>query len=245
VNLRFSDALWARVFTPTSGVSDQCTSRVSSPAIDAPPPSPVLGIRRRLLREHRQAERMPLTCDRAVHRLHRAAATAAVAQALTLAGSGATAAGFDPPGAMLRSRGVAFGELGWVWPATGFRVTRTYVAPAHEYGPGHRGIDLDLLGGSELRAPADGMIAFAGGVAGRGILTIDHGGGLVTTLEPVDSDLLPGARVARGERVATLALGGHAVAGAVHFGVRLNGDYINPMLLLGGVPRAVLLPCCD
>jgi murein DD-endopeptidase MepM/ murein hydrolase activator NlpD len=131
-----------------------------------------------------------------------------------------------------------------VWPAESFRLARAYVAPAHEYGPGHRGIDLDLQGGAVVRAPADGVVAFAGSVAGRGILTIDHGNGLVTTLEPVTTALAPGTPVVGGEDVANLGLGGHAAPGALHFGVRLDGRYINPMLLLGGVPRAVLLPCC-
>ena len=37
-----------------------------------------------------------------------------------------------------------------------------------------------------------------------------------------------------------------ASAGGVHavMKVRLHDEYINPMLLLGGVPRAILLPCC-
>jgi len=133
---------------------------------------------------------------------------------------------------------------GWVWPAVPFRLVRPFVAPAHAYGPGHRGIDLDLLGGTALRAPAGGVIAFSGAVAGRGVLTIDHGDGLVTTFEPVSSALEPGEAVAGGEEVAVLAAGGHAAEGTVHLGVRLDGAYINPLLLLGGVPRAVLLPCC-
>lgn len=136
-------------------------------------------------------------------------------------------------------------SLGWVWPASAFRLARPYVAPAHDYGPGHRGIDLALDEGMPVRAPADGVIAFAGSVAGRGVLTIDHGDGLVTTLEPVHSLLPAGAAVRRGEAVAALGAGGHVEAGQLHFGVRLNGSYINPMLLLDGVPRAVLLPCCD
>jgi murein DD-endopeptidase MepM/ murein hydrolase activator NlpD len=134
--------------------------------------------------------------------------------------------------------------LGWVWPADSFRLARVYIAPAHEYGPGHRGIDLALIGSGAVLSPADGVVAFAGRVAGRGVLTIDHGGGLVTTLEPVETTLVPGTSVRRGDDVAILGLGGHAEAGAVHFGVRLDGRYINPMLLLGGVPRAILLPCC-
>lgn len=141
----------------------------------------------------------------------------------------------------------AWGDLagpGWVWPADRFRLHRAYAAPAHEYGPGHRGLDLDLLDGTHVRAPSGGVIAFSGSVAGRGILTIDHGDGLVTTLEPVESALVPGHRVQSGAPVATLSFGGHTPAGVLHFGVRRDGAYINPLLLLGGVPRAVLLPCC-
>ena len=133
---------------------------------------------------------------------------------------------------------------GWVWPMREFRIDRPFVAPAHDYGPGHRGIDLRALASLEVRAPAAGIVAFSGQVAGRGILTMDHGGGLVTTLEPIASDLIAGAAVARGAAVGTIGIGGHAAPGVLHFGVRLEGEYINPLLLLGGVPRAVLLPCC-
>jgi hypothetical protein len=39
-------------------------------------------------------------------------------------------------------------------------------------------------------------------------------------------------------------VGGHSEPGTLHFGVRWEGEYINPILLLDEVPRAVLLPCC-
>lgn len=132
----------------------------------------------------------------------------------------------------------------WTWPVEPFRLHRPYEAPAHEYGPGHRGIDLVAVGSATVVAPAEGVVAFSGAVAGRGILTIDHGDELVSTLEPVESDLSPGTVVGRGEPVASLSTGGHSDPGALHLGVRLEGEYINPLLLLGGVPRAVLLPCC-
>ncbi|MFT4215393.1 MAG: M23 family metallopeptidase [Microbacterium sp.] len=92
--------------------------------------------------------------------------------------------------------------------------------------------------------PASGVIAFAGAVAGRPVVTIDHGDALVTTLEPVATALAPGDVVAAGEEVGIVDIGGHAAAGTVHFGVRENGEYINPLLLYREVPRAVLLPCC-
>lgn len=137
---------------------------------------------------------------------------------------------------------VDLASLGWIWPLEGAAVTRPYVQPAHRYAPGHRGIDL--RGQGEVRSPADGMIAFAGPVAGRPVVTIDHGDGLVTTLEPVVTTLRPGEPVARGAPVGTITAGGHSAPGELHFGVRLDGEYINPLLLLGGIPRAVLLPCC-
>ena len=189
---------------------------------------------------------MPSPTAHVLPRIRRAVGSLIIVVLLALSPSPASAATGTPPSPVVRAAGD--GELsarGWVWPVRPFRLARAYVAPAHEYGPGHRGIDLELLGGSDVRAPAAGVIAFAGSVAGRGILTIDHGDGLVTTLEPVQTSVVPGAPVAADEIVATVAIGGHAAAGTLHFGVRLHGDYINPMLLLGAVPRAILLPCCD
>ena len=120
-----------------------------------------------------------------------------------------------------------------------------YLAPAHRYGAGHRGIDLASAVSAPVEAPADGVIAFTGRVVDRDIVTIDHGSGLVTTLEPVIGEVAVGDRVERGERVGVVGLGGHTAPGSVHFGVRLDGDYLNPLVLLGSLPRAVLLPCCD
>ena len=156
----------------------------------------------------------------------------------------ATGAARDPAAATVSKRSDVPVARDWMWPVEAFHWERPYEAPAHRYGTGHRGVDLHPLESTAVRAPADGAIAFAGVVADRGVLTIDHGDGLVTTLEPVESALEAGDAVAAGDDVATLSVGGHAVPGTLHFGVRYRGEYINPLLLLGGVPRAVLLPCC-
>ncbi|WP_243075020.1 peptidoglycan DD-metalloendopeptidase family protein [Microbacterium sp. SS28] len=133
----------------------------------------------------------------------------------------------------------------WDWPVAGFRIVAHYAQPPHRYGAGHRGIDLEPRESDAVRAPAAGVVAFAGAVAGRPIVTIEHAGGFVTTLEPVAALVATGTVVARGDVVGTLAVGGHAMPGALHFGVRHDREYINPLLLIGGIPRAVLLPCCD
>ncbi|NHI16897.1 murein hydrolase activator EnvC family protein [Microbacterium excoecariae] len=130
----------------------------------------------------------------------------------------------------------------WAWPGGLRVVVRAYEPPAHAYGPGHRGVDLGA--GGVIVAPADGVVAFSGSVAGRPLVTIDHGDGLVSTLEPVAGAPPAGTTVARGQEIGELADGGHAQEGTVHLGARLDGAYINPLGLLGAAERPVLLPCC-
>ncbi|MDQ1128791.1 murein hydrolase activator EnvC [Microbacterium sp. SORGH_AS_0888] len=131
----------------------------------------------------------------------------------------------------------------WDWPLRAPRIVRGYVRPPHPYGAGHRGIDLT---GTDdvVRAPADGVVAFAGDVAGRPVLTIDHGDGWVSSFEPVATAMRPGTAVLRGQQVGEITASGHGAPGVLHLGARRDGEYVNPLLLLGGVPRAVLLPCC-
>lgn len=137
-------------------------------------------------------------------------------------------------------------EAPWVWPVDGARSgVNPYRAPAHVYGSGHRGIDIATGQGLTVQAPADGVVAFRGTVVDRPLLTIEHAGGYVSTLEPVVSDLSPGEIVSAGDTIGAVSVGGHAQSGMLHLGVRLGGAYINPMLLFEAVPRSVLLPCCD
>ncbi|CAN7302867.1 M23 family metallopeptidase [Microbacterium sp. LjRoot45] len=136
-------------------------------------------------------------------------------------------------------------ESGWTWPIVPVRVARPFDPPESPYGAGHRGIDLAAASGAVVDAPTSGVIVFAGVVAGRGVVTIDRGDGYLVSLEPVSIDeLTPGTRVTVGEPFAIVAHGGHARDGEVHIGIRLNGAYVDPSLLLGALPRAVLLPCC-
>lgn len=132
----------------------------------------------------------------------------------------------------------------WAWPLLGARVVvEPFLAPAHAYGPGHRGIDIAPSTDASVYAPADGVVAFRGVVVDRAVLTIDHGDGLVSSFEPILSAASAGTVVGKGELLGTIDVGGHAAAGTLHVGVRSDGVYVNPMLLFGGVPRAILLPC--
>lgn len=134
----------------------------------------------------------------------------------------------------------------WQWPVSGRRdVVVPFRAPAHDYGAGHRGMDIAAQPRTDVLSPAAGTVAFRGTVVDRPLITIDHGDGYVTTLEPVVSGRSPGDTVAAGDVVGAVATGGHAVRGTLHVGVRIDDRYVNPRGLFGSAPRAVLLPCCS
>ena len=129
----------------------------------------------------------------------------------------------------------------WAWPvAAPHPVVRPFIAPATPYSPGHRGIDIAAPGGT-VRAPTAGVVHFAGVVVDRPVLSIRHPGGLLSSYEPVVATVTEGQSVKRGEVIGTV-IPGHCGLTCLHFGVRLDGEYVNPLAYLGGIPRAILLP---
>jgi murein DD-endopeptidase MepM/ murein hydrolase activator NlpD len=128
----------------------------------------------------------------------------------------------------------------WSWPIAGAHpITRPFIAPATEYSAGHRGIDIAATG--DVVAPADGVVHFVGFVVDRPVLSISHPGGVLSSYEPVESSLHEGDVVERGEVIGHI-MPGHCAQPCLHFGVRVDGEYVSPMLFLGGIPYSVLLP---
>lgn len=133
----------------------------------------------------------------------------------------------------------------FAWPlAPPHPVLRQFEAPATPYGPGHRGVDLGGTPGEPVFAAADGVVVFAGLLAGRGVVSVDHEGGLRTTYEP----LTPA--VSAGEQVAASAIIGHLLPGhpectgataCLHWGVRRGAAYLDPLGLVSS-GRVRLLP---
>ena len=52
---------------------------------------------------------------------------------------------------------------------------------------GHWGVDIAVAEGTAVRAPGPGVITFAGLVAGMLSVTVDHGGGVKTSLSHLGS----------------------------------------------------------
>lgn len=131
----------------------------------------------------------------------------------------------------------------WVWPTGSRQVLRGWEQPADDYSAGHRGLDVAGAIGTTAVAVADGTVSFAGQVGGRGVVSIDHGGGLVSTLDSVVPAVTAGAQVAQGEAVGTVAVG-HCTAAepCLHLGARLDDRYVDPLPYLPAADWPVLLP---
>lgn len=98
--------------------------------------------------------------------------------------------------------------------------------PSSFAGPGNRGLEYGQADGRVVVAAAAGLVTFAGGVAGRNVITIEHGDGVRTTYTGlreiwVEVDDFP-------SRGATIAL----AESGFHFGARWGEHYLDPQILL-------------
>jgi peptidase M23-like protein/palmitoyl protein thioesterase len=122
----------------------------------------------------------------------------------------------------------------WLIPPLDAPIVARFDAPEGPYGGGHRGIDYDAPDGSPVRAAADGRILFAGFVPGGHAVTIEHGGGMETTYSLLaDTDVAEGDFVTQGHWVGTVRLAHGGRDGGLHFGVKVEGAYVDPEDYLG------------
>ena len=92
-------------------------------------------------------------------------------------------------------------------------------------------------------AAGAGLVAYAGPVAGVGVVSIDHPDGVRTTYEPVSALVVAGERITAGQLIGTLQPGHPSCAPAtcLHWGARLaDGSYLDPMGLLVGLEVRLL-----
>ena len=131
----------------------------------------------------------------------------------------------------------------WSWPVEG-PVLRPFVAGDDPYAGGqHRGIDIGAPTGADVRAPALGVVSYAGRLPREGLcLTIRTEDGYSITLVHLGSIALPvGTAVGETEVVGTIGPSGEPEGPEpyVHLGIRLTADpngYLDPLSLLPARP---------
>lgn len=104
----------------------------------------------------------------------------------------------------------------------------------------HEGMDLSAPMGTEIEAPAAGVITQVSWVEGYGnMLTIDHGYGLVTRYAHCSKILVVrGQRVKRGQLIAKVGNTGLSTGPHLHYEVWVNGRPVNPMKYV--LPEAIV-----
>ena len=121
-------------------------------------------------------------------------------------------------------------------------VVARFDPPSTRWGAGHRGVDLAGHVGQQVRAAAAGRVSFAGMLAGRGVVVVDHGS-TRTTYEPVDPSVHVGDLVGAGTPVGRLTLfGSHCFPRAcLHWGLIEGAEhYLDPLSLVGAGPVRLL-----
>jgi murein DD-endopeptidase MepM/ murein hydrolase activator NlpD len=121
-------------------------------------------------------------------------------------------------------------------------VTRGFDAPRPDWQRGHRGVDLAGAPGQPVYSAGRGTVVFAGLLAGRPVVSVDHPGGLRTSYEPVEAVVRPGQLVDSGTPLGRLIAGhpGCPVAACLHWGAMWGpaqpADYVDPVGLLETTP---------
>jgi murein DD-endopeptidase MepM/ murein hydrolase activator NlpD len=146
---------------------------------------------------------------------------------LTVTSTPASAVGTDPVGE---------------WPLQPRpEVVRGFDPPEVVWGSGHRGVDLLGTSGQAVHAALAGTITFAGALAGRGVVVVDHGA-TRTTYEPVTASVGVGDAVPQGAVLGTLATAGsHCLPrSCLHWGWKEGDTYLDPLRLVGAGPVRLL-----
>ncbi|WP_017611031.1 M23 family metallopeptidase [Nocardiopsis xinjiangensis] len=136
----------------------------------------------------------------------------------------------------------AAAEPPWQWPLDPRpHVLRGFDPPERRWHAGHLGADLAAEVGQPVLASADGVVHFAGTVAGVPVVSVAHGD-LRTTYLPVRASTARGDPVLAGDELGTLpAEPAHCASRpCLHFGLLRGAAYLDPLGPLGHGPVRLL-----
>jgi len=104
----------------------------------------------------------------------------------------------------------------------------------------HRGVDLDVPTGTPVRAMASARVRYAGVMRGFGnVVWLDHGGDLLTVYAHLSvMQVREGERVQGGHVIGLSGATGDVTSPHLHFEVWRWGHEVDPVPLLGGLPRS-------
>ena len=129
---------------------------------------------------------------------------------------------------------VSIGNINFVWPCpSSGRITSGFggrTSPTEGASSNHQGIDIGASSGSDIVAAADGTVTISTYSYSAGnYIMLNHGGGVSTVYMHCSKLLVSaGDTVKKGQVIAKVGSTGYSTGPHLHFGVRLNGSYVNP-----------------
>ena len=127
------------------------------------------------------------------------------------------------------------GSGGFAWPMPSSTYISSYFggrdAPTAGASTYHRGIDIACDSGSHVIAAAAGTVSYTGYMGSGGItVMLDHGDGVFTVYHHLSAySVVEGQKVEQGQVIAFSGNTGVSTGPHLHFGVRVNGDYVDPL----------------
>lgn len=106
----------------------------------------------------------------------------------------------------------------------------------------HNGVDYSAPAGTAVRAVGDGVVESAGRQNGYGnVVQLLHGGGKATVYAHLSRiDVRVGQRVDQGQRVGAVGATGWATGPHLHFELRINGQYQDPLVVARASENAMI-----
>lgn len=129
---------------------------------------------------------------------------------------------------------VSIGNISFIWPCpSSSRITSGFggrSSPTEGASSNHKGIDIGASSGSDIVAAADGTVTISTYSYSAGnYIMINHGGGVSTVYMHCSKLLVSvGETVKKGQVIAKVGSTGYSTGPHLHFGVRVNGAYVNP-----------------
>lgn len=122
----------------------------------------------------------------------------------------------------------------WVWPLPGYSRISSPFGPRNCPFHGretHTGTDLPAPYGTKILAARPGTVTNAKMTSGYGnLVIISHGNGIQTYYAHCSSILVrSGSKVSAGQVIARVGSTGPSTGNHLHFGVKVNGSFRNPM----------------
>ena len=110
-------------------------------------------------------------------------------------------------------------------------ITGRYADISSVRSSAHTGLDIAAPRGTKISAAASGTVVFAGTKGSFGkMVVISHGNGVQTYYAHCSSLLVSkGDTVKQGQAIAKVGKTGNATGNHLHFEVRVNGNYTNPL----------------